>query len=242
MANLMQLQDDASLVDMLEEIDAASPTVATGGTSLLKMNRSTGAWTFGAEDVPVEKGSMWAVVPTTMAAGFISWKGGKVEAEFMSSVGEKPVNPRDLPPVTGRNGWEAQVGFALVCVKGAQTGTVVLYKTSNKGGTEAVAKVRAGVLARAKGGEADIVPVVSFNSTSYQHPEYGKVNKPSFEVTAHISLKQLSEDYSDVLSGVSASARRLPEGDRDMKIIDATPVDIADDEVVVRRRRPLATA
>lgn len=208
-----------SFVSALETVAAAAPQVSEGGTPILKLDKDNeGVWTYGQEDRPVSEGSQWAVVVTTFATGFISWRGKKVEGEVMTSVGEPPFDPANLPPVQSKGGWEAQVGVALVCVDSEyneELGVVVQYKQSSRGGVEAVQKLRNAVLAEAKAGKPYIA-IVELKHSSYDHTEWGTILKPIFKIVDWMLIDELHKEYGDDVAGVSLSARKLPEAAQDV--------------------------
>jgi hypothetical protein len=208
-----------SFVSGLEKVAHAAPQVSEGGTPLLKLPKEgDGTWVYGQTDTPVSEGSQWAVVVSTFATGFISWRGGKVEGEVMTSVGEDPFDPSGLPPVQSKAGWEAQVGVAFVGVdsdENSELGLAVIYKQNSRGGVEAIQKLRNAVLAEAKAGKP-YVAIVELDSSSYTHPEWGKVIKPNFKIVDWMTIDELHSEYGDDVAGVSLSAKKLPESAQDI--------------------------
>lgn len=230
MANLMVLTGNRkALLAGLKTVSEAAPAVSEGGVPYLRLNRDKGVWVYGQTDTPVSKGSRWACAITTFAVGMISWKGGKVEAEAMASLGEPMIDPTTLPPVTSKVGWEEQVGVAFICVDSdndSELGTCVIYKQNSKGGIEAVNRLRAAVMAAVEGDQPE-VPIVVFDSSSYTHQEWGLVYKPVFAIDEWMTLDELAKEYGEDLKGVSLSARKLP-GDREApKVIEKAPEEPA---------------
>jgi hypothetical protein len=196
----------------LTVLQQAAPAVSDAGVPFLKMNSDDGTWTYGQEGIEVTKGSLWAAVVSTFATGFISWKGGKPEAEAMASLGDIPINPQDLPPVTSLKGWEEQMGVAFVCVdsdSNNEIGRAVIYKQNSKGGIEHIKNLLSLVIKNAQA-KMDCVPLVTFEHTTYTHKEHGLVVKPAFPIAEWMSLDELASEYGKDTEGVSLAAKRLP--------------------------------
>lgn len=220
-----------ALLSGLKQVAAAAPQVSEGGVPYLKLNKDSGNWQYGQTDTPVSKGSRWACIITTFATGWISWKGGQVEAEAMASVGEPMVDPSTLPPVTSRNGWEEQVGVAFVCVDSdhdSEIGTVVIYKQNSKGGVEAITRLRSLVTAAVED-QGPEVPIVLFENTSYTHTEWGKVFKPVFTVDEWMTIDELASEYGKALEGVTLTAKKLGNAAPEPRQVEQAPA---------ARRRP----
>ena len=160
----------------------AKPQTKGGGVALLKLRRTDGRWCFGKDDIEVEDGAELVVDANATAIGFVDWKGGRPVGEHMAVVGQDTVNAADLPPAQGPNGWEDQVALGMTVLNGEDEGEMVLYKTNNQGGIEAFNTLFDAMTARAAAGKS-FNPVITLASTSYTHPEYGKIYKPVFEVT-----------------------------------------------------------
>jgi hypothetical protein len=200
----------AALASGLETVDAAAPAVTDGGIDLLKLDKDSGTWMHGQAASVVDPKSLWAVVPQTFAAGFIAWRGGKVEGEYMAGIGEAPVDPAALPPVQAKAGWEEQVGVALICIEGAAEGTRVIYKASNRGGIEAIGRLRGEVLKRAKAGRDDAVAVVQLGHSSYTHQEWGLVHKPVLAIHEWLKFDEFCADYAVELTNLTVSTTKEP--------------------------------
>jgi hypothetical protein len=188
-ANLPALAD---LSSSLKNLERSVPGV---GTAILKMDK-TGAWVFGANHTEVEDNSEWAVNPNSFVHGYICWGRREVLAEILRPISE-PLPELPLPPAGSDKGWEAQVGMHLHCLSGQDAGVEVKYTATSMGGRNSVGKLALQVGARIDEEQANGVPkekmtpvaVVTLQSDSYKHREYGKVFTPVFNVIRWISLE-----------------------------------------------------
>ena len=87
------------------------PVSGGGGFAIIKMDK-TGHWVYGADQTPIEDGSLWAVNPFSFVHGYIAWGDGVVLGERMTSISNpKPVIEGSPPGAT--RGWEDQIGMSL---------------------------------------------------------------------------------------------------------------------------------
>lgn len=162
----------------------AARAAVTGG--LLLRLLTDGMWVYGADNVDVQDGSLWAINPFSMSMGFAAWgdQGSKDEgtllAERMALITEPQIDLHGLPSVGAT--WKAQVSCDLVCVLGDDVGTEVKYKTTSVGGCRAFAGLLAEVSAQLEGDGGEIVPIVTLATDHYQHKKYGRTYVPVFEI------------------------------------------------------------
>lgn len=178
----------SKLIGALEDAQQATPTTSSGDFQYLKMTKM-GEWVFGAEETEVASNSAFVVDPETYAQGYVAWgTEGTLIEEIMSPAGKPPVIMADLPTLPAGVAWGVQVAFGLKCIEGAQDGLQLLYKTSSKGGREAVAELLAEIIARGKVGETEICPVVYLENTNYKHKKYGKIFIPAITVDGWMDI------------------------------------------------------
>lgn len=180
MSDIVKFTPGGGFLQGAQTFQKAKPQVASG-IPLLQCRKESGKWVYGPDRIEVEDGSLWAIDANSTAMGYVDWHGGKPVGERMAVVGQEPVNPADLPPAQGKNGWEDQVGFGLICTNGEDAGVAVVYKTNTKGGIEAFNKTFDAMQARAAAGKP-FNPVVKLTNTNYTHNEYGLIWKPIFEI------------------------------------------------------------
>jgi hypothetical protein len=184
MTNLPTTTSDLIGSLLAVETQIAAPQ-AGEGMDFLALKASTG-WTYGQDNMETEEGAKWAINPASMAKGFIAWsEDSKVLGDVLQPVTQGLVQRGDLPPLTDTTAnWAEQCGFQLVCVSGEDEGTQVMYKASTQGASKEFSRLYNEIIAKAKSGSADIVPIVLLDRGSYQHSvkKYGMVTFPIFDI------------------------------------------------------------
>jgi len=171
----------------------AIQSAPVGNAPFIKLDKS-GDWVFGSDAHEVTDG-LWAINPQSFTEGYIAWGAGELLGEEMAPMAGVPIELSDLPAQPGaKNGWQKQVGLQMVALSGEFKGQQVLYKTSSKGGMTAIREMVAKVVNQINGGDADIVPVVSLDSSSYVHKEYGKIQVPILTVDHWTNMDDAPED------------------------------------------------
>ena len=148
---------------------AAPSTGGFGGRSLLKVEKHSGIWVFGAEVTELD--GLVAIDPMSFEHGWVVWNNSAVQAESMV--------PLNKVPAERPAGADSQLSFTAAVVDGPDAGVQLIYKNSSKGGMEFVVAL-AGKIATAS--PASPVAIVSLYTTSYKHRSYGKIYKPAFKV------------------------------------------------------------
>ena len=164
-----------------------------GGRSLLKVEKHTGLWVYGAESHELG-GMLVAVDPESFEHGWVVWDNSAVQAESMVPLNQTPLEKAP--------GADAQLSFTAAVVDGDNAGTQLLYKSSSKGGKEFVGSL-AGKIALAD--PAKDCPVVTLSSGSYRHRSYGKIYTPSF------NIERWTSKPSEATQAVLESAPSQPE-------------------------------
>lgn len=194
-----------SLKSGLANVKASLPSVA--GDPFLRMG-TDGEWIYGAENVEVEEGSLWAVNPMSLAHGYASWtrhpaeskKPNTLEGERMVPMTAAKPDKNSLPD-TGWD-WADQVGFQLMCASGEDKGEQTLYKTTSKGGIGAVNTLIGAIMAQLDVDPAKPVPLVRLECDSYKHKVYGKTYIPIFTIAKWVEMDQLPTDAPDEVEQV----------------------------------------
>jgi hypothetical protein len=184
MTNLPTTTNDLIRGLMAVETQIAAPQDG-GNMDYLQLKASTG-WTYGQDAIETEEGAKWAINPASMAKGFIAWSSdSKVIGDILQPVTRGLVMQSDLPALTDPSAnWAEQCGFQLACLSGEDEGTQVMYKASTMGSNKEFARIYNEIIARAKSGKGDIVPIVLLDRGSYQHSikKYGMVTYPVFDI------------------------------------------------------------
>ena len=182
-----------------------------------------GEWVFGADDLPIEDGSLWAVNPMSISQGFQAWVDGDLAGEQMATMFETPIVRSSLPEVdttgTNNNGWQPIIGFTMVCLDGTDKGTQMEFKTSSKGGIKACSELIGSILTQVGADPDKPMPVVTLGSDDYKHKKYGKIYTPVIDIKKWIALEETSpteaakiesaaEESADEEEGAPAPTRR----------------------------------
>ena len=195
-----------STIGNLVAAQASTPAASGGDFMYLKLSKS-GDWVFGADETEVDGNSAFVIDPNSYAQGFVAWDDGELVDEQMAVAGAAPVVKADLPALSGGR-WDAQVAFALKGIEGKEEGVQMLYKTSSKGGRDAIAKLLSEIIERGKAGETNICPVVLLDTSSYKHKKYGKIFTPILTVDEWVDLPE---------QGAEAKAEPTPEPEPEVK-------------------------
>lgn len=170
--------------------NVASTIVTPGGTPILRMLKD-GSWVYGADNVEVETGSLWAVNIMSLEHGYVSWtdKPGNAPNEIVGEVMVPMTSKLPLEselPETGWS-WSQQLSVELKCLNGTDVGETVVYKTTSVGGMNAIKSLVAAVMKQLEADPNQPIPIVALENDSYQHKRHGKVYVPM------ISVEQWSE-------------------------------------------------
>ncbi len=143
----------------------------------LKLTKQ-GIWEYGADQVEVENESEWALNPLSLQHGWISWGEGEVLGEAMVPITAPRPALADMEE-TGEK-WDEQISVQMCCVKGVDKGVNVLYKTTSRGGKQAMGKYLSALEAQLDVDQDKIVAVYQLDQSSYPHKKYGKIYTPVF--------------------------------------------------------------
>lgn len=210
----------------LAKAKAAAQT-ASNSMQYLKFTKA-GEWTYGAEEVEVEEGSVWAINPHSIHMGFIAWSDNKVAGEEMRPFTDDAIVASQLPDVGAP--WDTQLAFQLACMSGEDKGTQVLFKTTSKGGLKCMNEYINELMERItkNPSEEDIVAVVELDASFYKHKKYGKIYTPHFKVDSWVSMEE--DDFSDT-PAADTEAEEEPEEEQ---VEDA---EVVEEKEAPRKRR-----
>lgn len=153
-----------------------------GGKAFMKFTKQ-GEFVYGSENVEADPSDEWAVNPVSFCIGVIGWRGGNVVGEHMFPItSPERVDYDSLEPInTGKDGdgWSEQYTFDL---KHMKDGTEVVFKTTSKGGKNAVGDLAAAISEHVDATPESPVAVIHLKSDHYKHKSYGKVYTPIFEI------------------------------------------------------------
>jgi hypothetical protein len=202
MSNMLTKRGSSSLAtlgNLASDIGAMQQGIPSGGGDpYLRMGRD-GVWIYGADATEVEEGSRWAVNPLSLEHGYVCWSDRK-DGKQNDKLGEVMVpSGQPLPANLPDHGfpWKHQVGFAIVCVSGEDTGVQSRYFATSKGGLDAIKEevlnpLGAQIAAEQRKGplteQSPIVPVFELEHSSYNHKTYGKIYTPVFKFVGWASL------------------------------------------------------
>lgn len=157
-------------------------------SSFIRMDK-TGQWLYGADEIPVQDKSHWAINPQSFMEGYIAWGEGEVHGEEMAPMIGNPVIAANLAPTPAKRGWEKQMGFQLVCVTGEDKGTQVVFKSSSKGGIKSIRAMLKTVVEQINLDPTAIVPHVILRNENYKHKTYGKIFTPVFDIQTWTAME-----------------------------------------------------
>lgn len=201
----------------LQNVQASLPATMTD--ALLRMGKD-GIWVYGAENIEVEEGSLWAVNPMSIRHGYACWtnydvkekKKNELLGEVMVSAGQPKPLRTDLQDLGWS--WSDQISFSLKCLNGEDKGMQVLYKTTSVGGINATGKVLEALIAQLDKDPEHPVPVLELGNDHYDHKQYGKTYVPIMTVKRWEALTDAMpdldapevEDVKDATTTVAAEA------------------------------------
>lgn len=170
--------------ELLAKATGAMVGLATSresGTTLLRLTK-VGEWVMGADNELVETGSVVTVDPLSFSAGYVAWHGGQIEGEVMHPIFDMDNAKFDLKPVQAKKGWEPQLSMHLVL-----DDIKLIYKTSSRGGLNAIRSLAALVASQLGGGNRFCQ--VTLGIDSYRHKEFGVVFVPMFGIVGWVDVE-----------------------------------------------------
>jgi hypothetical protein len=210
--------------------------VTAGGDPFLRLLKD-GSWVYGAENIEVEQGSVWAVNPVSLQHGFVSWTNhpGKQTNEIVGEVMVPMTSPLPLQSDLRDTGWDwdQQLSFQMRCTSGEDAGEQTLYKTTSVGGMSAVKKLISEIMKQLDVNPSRPVPLIELKTDSYQHKKWGLTFTPVFEVVGWASM----EGNSGADRAAEAQERGKPVGPAGARVAPSTAPEPEPENKPVRRRR-----
>lgn len=199
----------ANLKAGLQNVHAAIPRA--GGEPILRMGRD-GVWIYGAENMEVQPGSIWAANPHSLIHGFVCWKklpeGSKEAPELLGQELVSMYTPLPVKSALPDLGhpWTACVGINFKCTNLEDEGEQVIYKPNSTGGLNAMGELVASVMSQADKDPANIVPLIRLDNDHYQHPTWGKTYVPILTLMGWTGM-----DVADAGTAAPAPAETAPQ-------------------------------
>ena len=172
--------------DLAKSLKATLSKSMDVGTVIAKMDK-TGHWTYGVDQVEIEKESEWAINPFSFVHGFVAWGEGALLGEKMVSV-TQPLPALEAAPQGAPKGWESQIGFAMKCMTGTDKDLEARFATASIGGKRAVQGLGSEVSEHIIADPSTPVAIVKLKSSFYSHDKYGKIYLPVFEIINWVSM------------------------------------------------------
>ena len=226
----------AKLANMATGLARVKSTTAAASASadMPYMKFAKGEWTYGAEEIEVQEGSVWAINPMNIAVGFVAWDqnntaGGPI-GEEMRPYTDAPIIKGELPDlsrVDEKTGlptglWSEQIAIQLRCMNGDDEGVQVAFKTNSKGGLRGINDFTTALLEQLEKAPDTLVAVVELGTSDYKHKKFGKVYVPVFDIQRWVSMDDLEAD----------DAPEEPE-----EVVDAEPDEEPKSKATRKRRR-----
>lgn len=221
----------ASLQNLKQGLQNVRQSIPQTSDPFLRMGRD-GVWVYGAENIEVEEGSQWAVNPLSLRHGYASWTDHKNQKnELVGEVMVPMTHPLPMQNELRDTGWPwaQQVSFQLQCVSGEDKGEQTLYKTVSVGGMNAVNKLVADIMAQLDKDPEKPIPLVTLDTDSYTHKQWGKTYVPIFTVRGWSPMTDAPPLIEDAPKAAPAAAPQETAQTR-----AAAP---AQQEATTRRRR-----
>lgn len=195
----------AALSGLKQGLANVTKTMPSSNTDPFMRMAKDGTWIYGADNVDVQDGSLWAINIMSLQHGFSCWtnynkKKNEKKGEVMVSSSQPLPERATLPVYHDDDGntcdWREQYSFPLQCMSGEDTGMQTLYNTTSFGGTAAVKNLLGAVMLQLDKDPGNPIPLVALQNDSYQHPKYGKTYNPVFVIK---KWAPLAEDASEAM-------------------------------------------
>ena len=217
--------------------------VSKSATPFLRLGRD-GLWIYGAENIQVEDGSLWAANPLQIEHGWVAWDRSKGADNSGGPVGEVmvPMNqalpPKDTLKDVGHD-WDYQMAIPMLCLNGTDKGEEVLYKANSVGGIDALDGLIKAIGLQLDADETKPVPVIRLGSGSYQHRKYGKTYTPDLTIIDWVPLAEQMPEVADPApkEEVQAAKPRTRSVPATKPAEQAAPAEDEDDDLAELKRQ-----
>jgi hypothetical protein len=211
--NTTAITSPDQLTAALAQNRTRQPQATRGGKAILKLEQNDGFWHFGQDNEEVEDGTVWAINPYSLQAGWVAWgrrnNRSYKAGEVMDSFANPPACPTEDLSADGGATWAEQVAFELICVAGSQVGQEVIYNSSSKGGKKGYDDVYDALQSRPNSDYC--FPVILLEQDSYNTSLHNKrVFNPIFRVIDWANGDQELLSGKDLEGVVAAGADVTP--------------------------------
>jgi len=193
-----------------------------------------GHWVYGQEDIEVETGSIWAANPLSIEHGWTAWNREKGADNSGGPLGEvmvpqsAPLPPKDTLKDVGAD-WEYQTAITFRCLNGTDKDEQVMYKASSVGASKAMDVLVKAIMRQLDEDENSPVPLVSFDSSTYNHKTFGRTYEPVFNIVDWAPLDGEQPVVADPEPKAAAPAKAAAAKPR-TRTVPATTAKAAVDE------------
>lgn len=193
-----------SLMSGLTRVKASIPA-SFGGVPYMRLLKD-GTWVVGAENTVLSKGIEVVLNPMSIQSGYSCWTNrkpneGKNErlGEEMWGINEDKPHSTTLPTHHDPRTqdlcvWKDQMAADIKILEGKLKDQQVLYSTTSVGGINAMTDIFDAIMARLKEGSTFVCPILSVNSSFYDHKSYGRTYTPAFEIVGWMDLNGAEDE------------------------------------------------
>ncbi|SFK21954.1 hypothetical protein [Methylocapsa palsarum] len=171
----------------------------------IKFDHRSGNYTSGQDGHPLPTGPYVALMPTAKA-GFQKWREGALAGSSMGFIDGGFRVDRDSLDEADESAWSFENGkpkdpwqqASSFCVVNAQGDGFTVSSMSRGGYTGFVNLL--GLFGRHLRMEAGMLPIITFESSSYAHPrkEYGRIHTPVYKIVGWAP----EDEFSDVIVSI----------------------------------------
>jgi hypothetical protein len=183
------LPSTANLKSFAASLRTSVQSAVQSTETILKMDK-TGAWVYGKDQIEIQEGSKWAINPFSFVHGFIAWGDGEVLGERMAAMQDPLPEVGQVP--AGARSWDLQLGISLKCISGDDKDMECVFRTTSHGGKNALKELGTKIAAQADSFADDpnpaVVPIVTLDSDSYRHKQYGTIYTPKIDIKEWVTL------------------------------------------------------
>jgi len=181
-----------TIADVAAFRDMAAVLRHRAGLNVNRLAFVKGEWQAGGRDKLVVNGSQFVARPDWMFHGWTMFWDGKIRDYRLGYVADRYVPPRrDELGYQDKDAWEIWnkkrdpwvLQWSLPLFNQV-SGEEVIYSTDTLGGRDALAALLQAFADRVESNPEDekILPIIELGSSSYSHPERGKILVPIFDI------------------------------------------------------------
>lgn len=234
----------AALNALKQGIANVRHTLVTKSTNPFMKLGKDGIWCYGAENIEVENGSLWAVNVLSFEHGWVAWERGEdadnsdgPKGEVMYPMMMSLPDKSEMKDVGAE--WKYQISCELLCLNGTDKGEQALYKANSVGATDAMDALTKAIGAHLETDDTTPVPVIELKSSSYQHKKWGKTYTPILDIKDWVPLAADMPNVADPAPKAETPAakprtRSVPASKADPA---PPPADETDDELAALERQ-----